>query len=124
MVKLVEENKLKREDILKLYTKGYTNPEDFKIGIEYERLPISTSVYNEVDYWSGNGIKQFLEKYSLDETWDYILDDKNIIGLKKGHDTITLEPGAHCHSRHRILRRDCSACPYMSSFRCCSWLQP
>src|SRR5574344_1020965 len=94
MVKLVEENKLKREDILKLYTKGYTNPEDFKIGIEYERLPISTSVYNEVDYWSGNGIKQFLEKYSLDETWDYILDDKNIIGLKKGHDTITLEPGA------------------------------
>ena len=38
MVK-VEQQRLQKEDILKLYTKGYTKPEDFKIGMEYERLP-------------------------------------------------------------------------------------
>ncbi len=88
------EQKLLREDILKLYTKGFTKPEDFKIGLEYERLPISTCSCKAVDYWSENGVKDFLENFAKEETWDYILDDKNIIGLKNKHDTITLEPGA------------------------------
>jgi glutamate--cysteine ligase len=87
------QNKLEKEDILKLYTKGYTRPEDFKIGIEYERLPISSCSYKAVDYWSEYGIKNLLETFAKEETWDYITDDKNIIGLKHKHDTITLEPG-------------------------------
>lgn len=86
-------NKLEKEDILKLYTKGYKNPEDFRVGIEFERLPISTSSFKAVDYWSEYGIKAFLENFAKEETWDYIMDDKNIIGLKHKHDTITLEPG-------------------------------
>lgn len=87
------QNKLEKTDILKLYTKGYTQPTDFKIGIEYERLPITCSSYKATDYWSEYGIKNFLETFAKEETWDYITDDKNIIGLKNKHDTITLEPG-------------------------------
>lgn len=87
------QQRLEKEDILKLYTKGFTRPEDYKIGIEYERLPISSSSYKTVDYWSEYGIKNLLEKFAQEETWDYITDDKNIIGLKHKHDTITLEPG-------------------------------
>lgn len=87
------QNKLEKEDILKLYTKGYTRPEDYKIGIEYERLPISSCSYKTVDYWAEYGIKNLLETFAKEETWDYITDDKNIIGLKHKHDTITLEPG-------------------------------
>lgn len=94
MIKLEEKKELQRNDILKLYTKGYTQPEDFKIGLEYERLPISTSSFKAVDYWSEHGIKNTLEEFAKEETWDYILDGKNIIGLQKGHDTITLEPGS------------------------------
>ena len=87
------QNKLEKEDILKLYTKGYTRAEEFKIGIEYERLPISHCSYKAVDYWAEYGIKNLLETFAKEETWDYITDDKNIIGLKHKHDTITLEPG-------------------------------
>lgn len=87
------DNKLSKEDILKLYTKGYTQSQDFKIGIEYERLPITSCSYKAVDYWSEYGIKNLLETFAKEETWDYITDDKNIIGLKYKHDTITLEPG-------------------------------
>ncbi len=87
------DNKLSREDILKLYTKGYTQSQDFKIGIEYERLPITSCSYKAVDYWSEYGIRNLLETFAKEETWDYITDDKNIIGLKHKHDTITLEPG-------------------------------
>lgn len=88
------EQKLEKEDILKLYTKGFKRPEDYKIGLEYERLPISSSSFKTVDYWSEYGIKNFLESFAKEETWDYITDEKNIIGLKNKHDTITLEPGS------------------------------
>lgn len=94
MINVEQKSELERDDILKLYTKGYKNPEDFKIGIEYERLPVWSSSFKAVDYWSENGIRHFLEQFAKEETWDYILDGKEIIGLKKNHDTITLEPGA------------------------------
>ncbi len=87
------DQKLEKADILKLYTKGFTRAEDFKIGLEYERLPIILSSFKNVDYWQERGIKSFLESFAKEETWDYITDDKNIIGLKNKHDTITLEPG-------------------------------
>lgn len=87
------EEKLEKSDILKLYTKGYIRAEDFKIGIEYERLPINSNSFKNVDYWSELGIKSLLETFAKEETWDYITDDKNIIGLKHKHDTLTLEPG-------------------------------
>lgn len=68
--------KLAKDEILKLYTKGYKRPEDFTIGMEYERLPISCSSFNTVDYWSEFGIKNFLENFAKEETWDYITDNK------------------------------------------------
>lgn len=94
MIRLEEKNRIDKDEILKIYTKGYKRPEDFRIGIEFERLPISASSFKAVDYWSEYGIKNFLEKFAKEETWDYILDGKNIIGLKNSHDTITLEPGS------------------------------
>lgn len=88
------EQKIEKSDLLKLYTKGFTEPKDFKIGIEYERVPIHTGSMCSVDYWEEYGIKNLLEKFAHEETWDYITDEKNIIGLKKEHDTLTLEPGS------------------------------
>lgn len=94
MIKVENQQRLDREDILKLYTKGFKKAEDFKISMEYERLPISATSFKAVDYWSDFGVKKFLEDFAREATWDYILDGKNIIGLKKNHDTITLEPGS------------------------------
>ncbi len=82
---------LNRSEILSLYTKGYTKPEDYKIGFEYERLPISTTSYKAVDYWT---INEIFEEIAREYTWDYICEGENLIGLAKEHDTITLEPGA------------------------------
>jgi glutamate--cysteine ligase len=87
------EQKLDKQEILKLYKKGFKNIEDFRIGLEYERIPVSLSSFKTTDYWNDFGIKYLLETVAKEDTWDYILDDKNIIGLKKGHDTLTLEPG-------------------------------
>ena len=85
---------LNRTDILKLYTKGYTKPEDYKIGLEYERLPINSTSFKAADYWGKNGIASSLEQFAKQNGWNYIVDENNIVGLAKEHDTITLEPGS------------------------------
>ena len=59
------------------------------VGMEYERIPIVKAT-NQVAPYS---MCELLREFAKNDNWDYILDDVNIIGLKKIHDTITLEPG-------------------------------
>ena len=63
------------------------------IGMEYERIPVYKSTEEVVPYYGEYGICELLREFAKEDNWDYILDDVNIIGLKKLHDTITLEPG-------------------------------
>lgn len=87
------QEKLDKKEILKLFQNGCKPQEQFRIGIEYERLPISSVTSKAVDYSSDNGVCNFLRNFAKEENWDYITDDYNIIGLKQEHDTVTLEPG-------------------------------
>ena len=64
-----------------------------KIGFEYERIPVHKSNGEVVSYYGEYGVCELLRELAKNDNWDYILDDVNIIGLKKLHDTITLEPG-------------------------------
>ena len=82
----LEYNQLLEEFIL-----GCKNSQ--KIGMEYERIPVYKSTGEVVPYGGEYGICELLRELAKVDNWDYILDDINIIGLKKIHDTITLEPG-------------------------------
>ncbi len=64
-----------------------------KIGMEYERIPVVKKTGEVACYYGDWGVCEFLREVAKEDNWDYILDDVNIIGLKKLHDTITLEPG-------------------------------
>jgi len=86
--------KLELKQILDLFTSGCKPENEHKIGIEYERLPIFSVTKRAADYYSEFGICNFLREFAREDNWDYITDDYNIIGLKQGHDTITLEPGS------------------------------
>lgn len=81
------------KDILSSFKKGFKNTKDHKVGIEFERLPISSIDYRMVDYSKENGIYDLLRNFAKLDGWEYITDDYNIIGLKKDEDMITLEPG-------------------------------
>ena len=61
--------------------------------MEYERIPVFKSNNSVVPYEGVFGICEVLREFAKQDNWDYILDNDNIIGLKKLHDTITLEPG-------------------------------
>ena len=66
---------------------------DQRIGMEFERIPVSTYGKNVVPYDGEYGVCELLREFAKVDNWDYILDGDEIIGLKKLHDTITLEPG-------------------------------
>ncbi len=94
MSNLQTKEKLEREDILSLFKEGCKPESEHKIGMEFERLPVSVVTNKAVAYEGDFGICNFLRSFAKSENWDYITDDYNIIGLKQGHDTITLEPGS------------------------------
>lgn len=93
MITTQTKERVEYQDIREIYTAGCKSKSDLKIGLEYERLPVSSQSHNAVDYYSEAGICNLLRTFAKYENWDYITDDYNIIGLKQGHDTITLEPG-------------------------------
>lgn len=64
-----------------------------KIGMEYERIPVNKYTDEVISYEGDFGICELLRKIAQVDNWDYILDGTDIIGLKKLHNTITLEPG-------------------------------
>ena len=84
-------NRLEYNQLLEEFILGCKNTK--KIGMEYERIPVHKSNGEVVSYYGEYGMCELLREFAKEDNWDYILDDVNIIGLKKLHDTITLEPG-------------------------------
>ena len=89
--KTEEKCHLEYNQLLEEFILGCKNSQ--KIGMEYERIPVYKSTGEVVPYGGEYGICELLRELAKVDNWDYILDDINIIGLKKIHDTITLEPG-------------------------------
>lgn len=87
------EEKVSMSNILSTFKAGFKPTQEHKVGIEYERLPISSNNFKMVDYSKEHGIYDLLRSFAKLEGWEYLTDDYNIIGLKKGEDRITLEPG-------------------------------
>lgn len=84
---------LTRGSILKNYFCGKASENDCKIGLEYERIPLRKSTLKSVEYAGHFGIYEFLKELAQIDGWELIKDDFNLVGIKKGEDQITLEPG-------------------------------
>ena len=85
------EEKLEYNQLLEEFILGCKTSK--KIGMEYERIPMNKFTNQVASYYGEYGICEVLREFAKVDNWDYILDETNIIGLKKLHDTITLEPG-------------------------------
>ena len=68
---------------------GCKSIDEFKIGIEHEKFLFNLDTNKRIDYETV--LKMFKALYEFG--WKPILEDKNIIGLKKKGKSITLEPG-------------------------------
>lgn len=84
--------KLSFSNLKRIFKKDNDNKQ--LLGLEYERLPINKHTKTAVSYYGEFGVCEILKEFAKIDNWDYLLDDGEIIGLKKIHDTITLEPGS------------------------------
>jgi glutamate--cysteine ligase len=78
-----------KEHIINYFKSGIRETKDFKIGIEHEKFLFDQNNNKRVDY--PTILKMFKGLYEFG--WKPILENKNIIGLKKSGKSITLEPG-------------------------------
>ena len=78
-----------KEQIISYFKSGIKNTHQFKIGIEHEKFVFDLKTNKRVDYQTV--LKMFKGLYEFG--WKPILENKNIIGLKKSGKSITLEPG-------------------------------
>lgn len=92
-VKDTPKEKVDFESILSTFKNGCKIVTEQKVGIEFERLPISAKSFRMIDYARENGVYDLLRNFAKLDNWEYITEDYHIIGLKKGKDRITLEPG-------------------------------
>ncbi len=93
MMKLKENIILTKKDLIEVFEKGYKNQTDFKIGLEYERILVDKNNFSTVPYYGEKGIYRLLRQIAFKDEWSYITEFDQVTGLKKGQNTITLEPG-------------------------------
>ena len=79
----------KKEHLIDYFKSGIKNSNKFKIGIEHEKFLFDLNTNKRADY--PTILKMFTGLYEFG--WKPILENKNIIGLKKDGKSITLEPG-------------------------------
>ena len=97
MLKSQEDNKIYSVNQLHdWFTEGAKEKEDWKVGTEHEKFAYlfskNSKQYVPLKYLGKPGIESFLIEISK-HGWTTILDKNKVIGLKKGKQSITLEPG-------------------------------
>lgn len=67
--------------------------EDFKVGIEFERIGVDLNNCKAISYSGESGTAEFLNRIKNHGFYDEISENNNVIGLKGHGGDITLEPG-------------------------------
>ena len=80
---------INKEYIINYFKSGIRDTKDFKIGIEHEKFLFDQNNNKRVNY--PTILEMFKGLYEFG--WKPILENKNVIGLKKSGKSITLEPG-------------------------------
>ena len=83
----------KFDDLLLTFQKGMKPKKDWRIGTEHEKFGFYHGTNEPVPYGGENGIRALLEGVQKGNNWAPIMEGDNIIGLKDGMASITLEPG-------------------------------
>ena len=92
---LTKENAIRDySQLTELFRNSCKPVENFKIGLEFEKLPVCSGSYKAVPYSGANGIEEFLDKYKNFKGMEEILSDGRILGLKGDEGNITIEPGS------------------------------
>jgi glutamate--cysteine ligase len=81
------------EDLLPYFDAGPKPKSDWKIGTEHEKFGFHHGTNTPVQYAGDDGVRALLDGMKELSGWEGIYEGEDIIGLKHGMASITLEPG-------------------------------
>ena len=102
----------KKEHLIEYFKSGIKKTDYFKIGVEQEKFIFDLNTNKRIDYQKILKVFEALYEFG----WKPILENKNIIGLKKKDKNITLEPGNQIELSGEKLNNIHQACSESHSY--------
>ena len=101
-----------KDQFIEYFSKGIKSSDQLKIGVEHERFLFEGKVKKRI---TDNVLNQFFEKLKKNG-WEPLKEKKIIIGMKRGAQQITTEPGLQCELSGAPLSNIHEVCNESSSF--------
>ena len=101
-----------KEKFIEYFLSGVKNIKQIKIGVEHERFLFEGKDKKRITY---NKLKLLFENLKI-KGWIPILEKENIIGLKRGKQQITTEPGLQCELSGAPLKNIHEVCMESSNY--------
>ena len=105
-------NEKNKTQFIEYFTKGIKQQNHIKIGVEQEKFLFDGKNKNRIDYKKLKLVFENLQKYK----WTPVLENENIIGLKRGNQQITTEPGLQCELSGEPLESIHEVCSESSDY--------
>lgn len=93
MINIKNKELTSKKEIRDYYLTGAKPKHLHKFGMEYERITTNKNDFSIIPYHGEKSIFRLLRQIAFKDEWSYLVDFGQVVGLKKGQSTITLEPG-------------------------------
>lgn len=92
------------EDLVDFLRQGEKPPEQWRVGTEHEKIGLRARTHAAVPYEGPDGIGELLRRTAEIDDWEPISEAGNVIALRQGGASITLEPGGQMELSGAPLR--------------------
>jgi glutamate--cysteine ligase len=99
------------DDLVAYFRAGEAPRSEWRIGTEHEKIGIFADTHERVPYEGERGIGVLLRRIAEKDAWDPVFEGENVVALRKGGASITLEPGGQIELSGvplRTIRETCS----------------
>lgn len=106
-----DETRVEGEEVLLEWFRAGEKPvARWRVGTEHEKIGLYEDTLERVTYEGERGIAALLEAVRKTGEWEPIMDGRNLVGLRQGGASITLEPGGQIELSGAPLRTARETC--------------
>jgi glutamate--cysteine ligase len=98
------------DDLLGYFASAETEPSEWMVGTEHEKVGIYTDTRERITYEGDRGIAVLLERIAASDGWERVFEGENLVALLKDGASITLEPGGQIELSGAPLRTTRETC--------------
>ena len=82
------------QELARFFLDAFKPPDQWLIGMEFEKLGVDPKTGRAISFSGPEGVEALLKKLAEKYDWSLQYEGERVIGLARGEDIISLEPGA------------------------------